>query len=287
MTYSFLAFRADGGDLFQLLVSKGAMVEESARTMFRQILLAVEYLHSKSIVHRDLKPENILLTRDGTAKLSDFGLARMLDAAAALKTLCGTPQYVAPEIITLGSVGPSNALNGYSHAVDMWSLGVILYIMLSGEPPFDTELNPTMSLYQQIETGTYEFPADLWDPVSPSAKDILVHLLEVDPNKRLTVSQALHHPWLTGRTTESSTSSQSRGNADARGGFSQEDDDLPENRRLKKRKTESLLNGAFEEKLSLTNRPTSKEQVDMIQDDNKRRKVNQAEKEVAVVSASN
>eukprot|EP01122_Echinamoeba_exundans_P009424 TRINITY_DN3333_c0_g1_i2.p2 TRINITY_DN3333_c0_g1~~TRINITY_DN3333_c0_g1_i2.p2 ORF type:complete len:264 (-),score=51.78 TRINITY_DN3333_c0_g1_i2:59-850(-) len=263
------------------------MPEDAARTMFKQILSAVEYLHSKSIVHRDLKPENILLSRDGTAKLSDFGLARMLDAAAALKTLCGTPQYVAPEIITLGSVGPSNALNGYSHAVDMWSLGVILYIMLSGEPPFDTELNPTMSLYQQIETGTYDFPADLWDPVSPVAKDLLVHLLEVDPNKRYTVSQALRHPWLTGRA-ESSVSSQPHASGDIRG-FSQEDEDLPENRRLKKRKTESLLNGAFEEKLTFSNRPSgSKEPSEVVTEDTKRRKMmDQTENEAAVVSASN
>lgn len=245
------------------------MPEAAARSMFAQILSAVEYLHSKSIVHRDLKPENILLSRDGRVKLSDFGLARMLDSAMALKTLCGTPQYVAPEIITLGTGGPTSGLTGYSHAVDMWSLGVILYIMLSGEPPFDSELNPTMSLYQQIETGTYDFPADLWNPVSPLAKDLLVHLLEVDPEKRFSVQQALTHPWVNGHVSAPVAHEPS---ADSHT-VSQDEEDQP-TRRLRKRKTESLLNGAFEEKLSLSARSPSQQnsQPDGL-DEPKRRKL--------------
>jgi serine/threonine protein kinase len=110
-------------------MDKGSFDEDEARIIFAQILNAVQYLHTNGIVHRDLKPENILFDAKGSnkIKISDFGLAKMFSSKAAMSTLCGTPQYVAPEIV-MSSQGRANG-KGYSKSVDMWSIGVILYIL--------------------------------------------------------------------------------------------------------------------------------------------------------------
>lgn len=134
-----------------------------------QVNSALHYCHQKEIVHRDLKPENLLYWRqepDETIKLADFGLAYILNKETMMSTACGTPGYVAPEVLT-GM--------GYGAEVDMWSLGVILYILLCGFPPFYDD--STQTLFEIIKRGEYEFPSPYWDEVSTDAKDLVSKLL--------------------------------------------------------------------------------------------------------------
>jgi serine/threonine protein kinase len=132
---------------------------------------------------------------DALVKITDFGLARIIGRREMMTTLCGTPSYVAPEIILSGAYRDNHQESpGYSVAVDLWSAGVILYILLSGAPPFSPERN--MSLFEQIQYGLFDFPQSLFGTVSQHAKDLINALIEVDPLKRLTASAALVHPWM-------------------------------------------------------------------------------------------
>jgi len=152
------------------------------------LLHVIQYCHSQNIIHRDLKPENLLLTSkedDANIKLADFGFATEVDGNNCKKQV-GTPGYIAPEII-------QNQL--YGKPIDMWSFGVILYILLGGYPPFHDD-NQQM-LFKKIVAGAFEFHADYWGSVSEEAKDLIRGLLTVNPEKRLTVEQALAHPWCT------------------------------------------------------------------------------------------
>lgn len=185
-----------GGDLLQFILENGCFREDAARRLFGQICKAVRYLHERSIVHRDLKPENILLTckvvDQMQPKLADFGLARKNMKTKDCKTFCGTPHYFAPEVIHTFRDKESGLPAGYGTQADMWSLGVILYIMLSGIPPFEED-----GLYEQILEGKYEFDVREWTEVSPEAKELVRQLMTVDPKGRLTVQQALSHKWFT------------------------------------------------------------------------------------------
>jgi serine/threonine-protein kinase Chk2 len=147
-------------------------------------------------VHRDIKPENILLAdKELTVKLADFGLAKIIGEESFTTTLCGTPSYVAPEILK-----PSGRRR-YTRAVDVWSLGVVLYICLCGFPPFSDELytaeNP-YTLAQQIIEGRYDFPSPYWDSVGDPALDLIERMLTVDAEERITIDECLEHPWTTG-----------------------------------------------------------------------------------------
>jgi len=176
-------------------IKNGVPVPESeSRKLFSQLLNGVYYLHEHDIVHRDLKPENILLDSRGNVKISDFGLARF--DATQMQSLCGTPQYVAPEVIRLGFgvVSPENG--GYGKGVDMWSLGVSLYHMLTSQLPFLDQ--DRKILFKKIEQGIYSFPAELWIGISEEAKDLVRRLLDINPNSRITAEQALCHPWING-----------------------------------------------------------------------------------------
>ncbi len=188
---------AEGGELFDKIIAKTRFNEEEAKLHFYQILSAVQYLHSKNIAHRDLKPENILLcSKDDDKpiiKVTDLGLSKFVDMHTHLKTFCGTPQYLAPEVLhtKIPKASPSPGTNSYDVKVDMWSLGVILYILLSGRPPFNQDRN---DLVRQIIKGQYNF--ENWNRVSEEAIDLIKSLMNTDPTTRLSASQALAHPWM-------------------------------------------------------------------------------------------
>lgn len=146
-------------------------------------------------MHRDIKPENILLTdKDLHVKLADFGLAKIIGEESFTTTLCGTPSYVAPEILE------ESRHRRYTRAVDIWSLGVVLYICLCGFPPFSDELytreNP-YTLTQQIKKGRFDYPSPYWDSVGDPALDLIDRMLTVDVEKRYTIIDCLEHPWTT------------------------------------------------------------------------------------------
>ncbi|KAJ3055794.1 hypothetical protein HK097_009177 [Rhizophlyctis rosea] len=182
-----------GGELFDAIIDHQKFSEDVTRSIMLQIFNALKYLHDRGITHRDLKPENILLVSktpdDWRIKLSDFGLAKLAGEQSFMKTLCGTPNYVAPEVLS-HSVG-----RAYTKAVDLWSCGVILYICLCGFPPFSEELAPP-SMTDQIKQGKYTYISPFWDEISPSAKELIDGLLTVDPRRRLTVDQAMQHEWM-------------------------------------------------------------------------------------------
>ena len=170
-----------GGELFQFIVDRGRMSEPEARRFFQQIIAATEYCHRHKIVHRDLKPENLLLDEFQNVKIGDFGLSNIMSDGDFLKTSCGSPNYAAPEVIS-GRLysGPE---------VDVWSCGVILYVMLCGRLPFDDEYIP--SLFMKINKGIYTLPPYL----SAEARDLLSRMLVVDPVKRITIAEIRQHPW--------------------------------------------------------------------------------------------
>jgi len=186
---------ASGGELFDYIYTNGPIEESRACAYFYQILSGVNYLHQRGIIHRDLKPENILFTDCSytSIKITDFGMAR--DIGSRASTLCGTPQYLAPEIVKQSQKAEADR-KGYGKKVDSWSLGVILYKMLSGYLPFANSDSMELNMYQQITYGVYTFYPDEWSNISTHAQDLVKQLLTVQPSKRLSVSDALHHPWM-------------------------------------------------------------------------------------------
>ena len=178
----------EGGELFDRIVKKTFYSEKEARDLVYILLSTIHYCHRHNVVHRDLKPENLLLSSlddDAHVKLADFGFAIQAEGYSSLKTQCGTPGYVAPEIL---STQP------YGKAVDMWSIGVITYILLGGYPPFHDDNQKV--LFQKIKTAEYEFHPEYWDAVSDEAKDLIRRLLKVNPLERYTAEEGLNHSWV-------------------------------------------------------------------------------------------
>jgi carbon catabolite-derepressing protein kinase len=170
-----------GGELFDYIVQNGRMKEPEARRFFQQMICAVEYCHRHKIVHRDLKPENLLLDENLNVKIADFGLSNIMTDGNFLKTSCGSPNYAAPEVIG-GKLyaGPE---------VDVWSCGVILYVLLVGRLPFDDEHIP--SLFAKIARGTYSIPQ--WMPAGAAA--LIKKMLVVNPVQRATIDDIRSDPW--------------------------------------------------------------------------------------------
>ena len=173
------------GDILNYIIEHGNLNESQSCKYFQQILSSLEYLHKNNICHRDIKPENILLDEYDNVKLSDFGLSKKFEKNELLNTACGSPLYAAPEML-LGK--PYKGTN-----IDVWSLGVSLYIMVCGDFPFDVEDgNDQKALIYKIIQGKYIIP----DFVSPLLKDLIQRILEIDPDKRITIDEIKEHKWV-------------------------------------------------------------------------------------------
>jgi serum/glucocorticoid-regulated kinase 2 len=160
-----------GGELFNLLQKRKYFTEDQTRFYACQIVLALEYLHSKDVIYRDLKPENVLIDKDGYIRITDFGLSKKnVKGTKDAHSVCGTPEYLAPEVILK---------KGHGKAVDWWTFGSIMYEMLTGLPPFYT--SDREELFERIKLGSVKYPSNF----SPSLKDLLTQLFIKDPEKRL------------------------------------------------------------------------------------------------------
>ncbi|KAI5726507.1 hypothetical protein M8J76_003935 [Diaphorina citri] len=178
-----------GGDLFDAISKNVKFSEEDSKFMTQSLASALSYLHDNYIVHRDIKPENLLVEMSGchvkVLKVGDFGLAQRV--LRPMFTVCGTPTYVAPEILNE---------SGYGVKIDVWAAGVILYILLCGFPPFVSDTNDQDELFDDILSGQYGFPSPYWDDISEEAKELISHMLESNPDLRFSAEDVLDHPWL-------------------------------------------------------------------------------------------
>ncbi|XP_061942310.1 serine/threonine-protein kinase BRSK2 isoform X2 [Apis cerana] len=172
-----------GGELFDYLVKKGRLTPKEARRFFRQIISALDFCHSHSICHRDLKPENLLLDEKNNIKIADFGMASLQPAGSMLETSCGSPHYACPEVIRGEKYDGRKA--------DVWSCGVILYALLVGALPFDDD--NLRKLLEKVKRGVFYIPHF----VPPECQNLLKGMIEVDPDKRLTLAEINRHVWVT------------------------------------------------------------------------------------------
>jgi len=181
-----------GGELAQQIFTTKRLPENKIKYIFFQISKAVEYLHDSNITHRDLKPENILIQSPGSERvmIADFGLSKNVGQSSLMQTVCGTPIYLAPEILQ-----QMDSVSGYGKAVDLWSLGVILYVMCAGHPPFHADTRD--KLFSEILNGQIDFSLKEFQSFSDqNVIDLIKKLLTHDPAKRLTIKETLRHPWL-------------------------------------------------------------------------------------------
>ncbi|XP_055591092.1 ovarian-specific serine/threonine-protein kinase Lok isoform X2 [Uranotaenia lowii] len=180
-----------GGDLLTRITSNKFLSEKTSKLFFLQMCHAVKYLHAKGITHRDLKPDNILLENDDEEtllKVSDFGLSKFVQKDSVMRTLCGTPLYVAPEVLSTGGKG------SYTRKVDIWSLGVVLFTMLSGTLPFSDEYGSPAT--EQIKRAKFSFRHRSWRAVSAPAKKLIYDILTVDPITRPSLDVILNSTWM-------------------------------------------------------------------------------------------
>ena len=187
-TFYMVLEMCSGGELFDRIEQKDHYSEDEARSVVLQVNSALHHCHEKGVIHRDLKPENLLYSRpspDENIKLADFGLAYILSPDALVSTACGTPGYIAPEVLNN---------TGYGKEVDMWALGVVMFILLSGCPPFFDD--SIQNLFKLIRSGTFQFYQPEFDSVSDDAKDMIRRLLWVDKDARMTSGQVMDHPWM-------------------------------------------------------------------------------------------
>eukprot|EP01113_Clastostelium_recurvatum_P020307 TRINITY_DN240_c0_g1_i4.p1 TRINITY_DN240_c0_g1~~TRINITY_DN240_c0_g1_i4.p1 ORF type:complete len:319 (+),score=99.38 TRINITY_DN240_c0_g1_i4:435-1391(+) len=177
----------DGGELFERIVERGEYSEKDASNIVRQIVAGVAHLHQAGVAHRDLKPQNLLCAgKDGDdIRVADFGLSKIFGDGENLETCCGSPEYVAPEVLEC---------KPYNAACDLWSVGVITYVLLTGCFPFWDKNNAV--LYEKIRNVEYGWPEGL--EISAGAKHLIENLIVKNPEKRFTAEQVLEHPWIIG-----------------------------------------------------------------------------------------
>jgi calcium-dependent protein kinase len=175
-----------GGELFDCITEKGSFNEIDAAKIMKQIISAICYSHDNNIVHRDLKPENILLDDKSNKyilKIIDWGGARYFSNNKKMSSISGTPYYIAPEVL--------NEI--YDEKCDIWSCGVILYILLCGYPPFNGDSDN--DIMKAVKKGKFSFPSEDWNTVSKEAKDLITHMLTIDTKKRYSAKDSLAHSW--------------------------------------------------------------------------------------------
>jgi cell cycle serine/threonine-protein kinase CDC5/MSD2 len=174
--------------MLELLRQKTRLTDEEARPILLQLLAVVEYLHTNHVIHRDLKLGNLFLKQGPIIKLGDFGLATLVYGENDRKrTICGTPNYIAPEILAGGE-------KGHSYEVDIWSFGVIMYTILVGHPPFQRQ--EVKEIYEKIKVANFEFPKNV--PISLSAQDLINRLLHPNPEMRPKISDIRAHSYFSG-----------------------------------------------------------------------------------------
>ncbi|TDH13908.1 hypothetical protein EPR50_G00038310 [Perca flavescens] len=185
---------ATGREVFDWILDQGYYSERDTSNVMRQVLEAVAYLHSLKIVHRNIKLENLVYfnrLKHSKIVISDFQLAKLENGL--IKDPCGTPEYLAPEVV---------GRQRYGRPVDCWAIGVTMYILLSGNPPFyddaDEDDDRDKNLFLKILSGDYEFDSPYWDDISDSAKHLVASLMEVDQDQRLTAQEAIAHEWISG-----------------------------------------------------------------------------------------
>lgn len=187
LNYYVIMEFAEGGELYDQIYRLKSFQEKHAARIMQQLLSAVCYMHSKGIVHRDLKPENILLEnkkdKDLSVKIIDFGTSNKISKNQRLSMKVGTPYYIAPEVLT----------KSYNSKCDIWSLGVILYVLLSGFPPFDGPDDE--SILAKVKKGKYSI-SEGWEGISAEAKDLVKKMLTYNPDERISAAEALQHEWL-------------------------------------------------------------------------------------------
>lgn len=195
-----------GGELFDRIVKQKCYPEAQAAFLMKSILETLQFCHSLGIMHRDLKPENILLVDDSDSsdiKIADFGLALRFSPGQKFSGMAGSAYYIAPEVLQ----------GEYSEEIDMWSAGVIMYVLLSGVPPFWGETE--QGIFNSIQEGELDFTSDPWQTISSSAKNLITQLLRVDVKLRWTPAEALNHQWIIHHTRTTGTSSASISSKDA------------------------------------------------------------------------
>ncbi|TAQ85598.1 hypothetical protein B7494_g6077 [Chlorociboria aeruginascens] len=173
----------NGGQMLDYIISHGRLKEKQARKFSRQIASALDYCHRNSIVHRDLKIENILISKTGDIKIIDFGLSNLFSPRNHLKTFCGSLYFAAPELLQAKEyTGPE---------VDVWSFGIVLYVLVCGKVPFDDQSMP--ALHAKIKKGIVDYPS--W--LSPECKNLISRMLVTDPGSRASLQEIMNHPWMT------------------------------------------------------------------------------------------
>ncbi|EPX71981.1 CAMK/RAD53 protein kinase Cds1 [Schizosaccharomyces octosporus yFS286] len=187
----------EGGDLMDFLIANGSIDEQDSKPLLKEIIETLIYLHDSGIAHRDIKPENILITKDFHLKLSDFGLAKVLHGQGTFfETFCGTMGYLAPEVLQSKTTPP---VGGYGNKVDIWSLGCVLYVMLTATIPFAAPSQEES--VKLISKADFPMSPLLENEVSSEGIDLITQMFQLDPSKRISGREALEHPWF---KTESS-----------------------------------------------------------------------------------
>ncbi|KAF1849944.1 serine/threonine-protein kinase-like protein chk1 [Cucurbitaria berberidis CBS 394.84] len=192
---------AEGGDLFDKIEADEGVGEDIAHFYFSQLISAVGYMHSKGVAHRDIKPENVLLSAEGDLKLSDFGLAALFEKDGQLRlcnTVCGSPPYIAPEIVSGRRSKRADVLDvGYAANIcDIWSCGVVLFVLLVGNTPWDEPTLRSEEYKEYVQTGGHTSD-ELWQQLPPEIVSLLRGMLRIDPAERFALNEVRTHPWFT------------------------------------------------------------------------------------------